>query len=77
MGLLWFYTDGINSDSEMSALIQFDVSGVGLSRVNTAQSGPYCDIQGGRIHCWVLQRSRAFTSSPPPPDQAEGWLTCH
>jgi len=35
--------DGINGNSGMCALIQFEISGVGLSKVNTALSGPYCD----------------------------------
>lgn len=44
MGLLWFYMDGINGNSGVCALIQLEIRGVGLSKVNTALSGPYCDI---------------------------------
>lgn len=40
--------------SKQTEIYQFPshtFSGVGISRANTALSGPYCDIWGGRVHC--------------------------
>ena len=41
----------MSKQTEIDRFPSHTFSGVGISRANTALSGPYCDIWGGRVHC--------------------------